>query len=133
MDPRGITIWRRFGQVFVVDVTTIDYYWIGIDGYIKGCFPPVFTSEKPGTDIVFFITESAIMNSKIYDSKGTLVREFLNNYEEIPFEHYFIWDGRDNHGEIIPPGEYRIELILTPTYSSRGKFKKILDTRIMVE
>lgn len=133
MDPRGITIWRRFGQVFVVDVTTIDYYWIGIDGYIKGCFPPVFTSEKPGTDIVFFITESAIMNSKIYDSKGTLVREFLNNYEETPFEHYFIWDGRDNHGEIILPGEYRIELILTPTYSSRGKFKKILDTRIMVE
>lgn len=133
MDPRGITIWRRFGQVFVVDATVIDYYWIGIDGYIKGCFPPIFSSDKPGTDIVFFITEPAIMDAKIYDSKGEMVREFLNNYEETPFEHYLIWDGRSNRGEVVPPGDYKIEFVLTPTYSSKDKFKKILDTQVMVE
>jgi len=133
IDPRGITIWRRFGQVFVVDATVIDYYWIGVDGYIKGCFPPVFTGDRPGTDIVFFITEPAIMDSKIYDSKGNVVREFVNNYEETPFEHYLIWDGRDNYGEIVPSGEYRIELVLTPTYSSRKKFEKILDTQVIVK
>ncbi|MCK4596052.1 hypothetical protein KAT73_04655, partial [candidate division WOR-3 bacterium] len=133
MDPRGITIWKRFGQVFVVDATVIDYYWIGVDGYIKGCFPPVFTGQKPGTDIVFFITEPAIVESKIYDYKNNLTREFLDNYKESPFENYLIWDGRDNIGDLVTPGEYRIELIFTPTYSSRGKFHKVLNTRVIVE
>jgi len=133
MDPRGITIWKRFGQVFVVDATAIDYYWIGVDGYIKGCFPPVFTGQKPGTDIVFFITEPSIVESKIYDYKNNLTREFLDNYKESPFENYLIWDGRDNIGDLVMPGEYRIELIFTPTYSSRGKFHKVLNTRVIVE
>ncbi len=133
IDPRGITIWKRFGQVFIVDANSIDYYWVGVDGYIKGCFPPVFSKDKPGTDVAFFITEPAIIDSKIYNSEGKVVREFLNNYEENPFEHYLIWDGRDNDGEIVSKGIYRIELILTPTYSSKGKFEKKLATLVRVE
>ncbi|MBN1982602.1 MAG: NHL repeat-containing protein [Chitinivibrionales bacterium] len=30
-EPRGITIWKRFGQVFIAEKTGAQYYWIGSD------------------------------------------------------------------------------------------------------
>jgi sugar lactone lactonase YvrE len=37
--PRGIFIWKRFGQVFITDEAGGQYYWLATDGYIIGCFP----------------------------------------------------------------------------------------------
>lgn len=31
IEPRGIAIWKRFGQVFVAEKTGAQYYWIGTD------------------------------------------------------------------------------------------------------
>ncbi len=31
LQPRGISIWRRFGQVFVAEKSGAQYYWIGTD------------------------------------------------------------------------------------------------------
>ncbi|MFA5033811.1 MAG: FlgD immunoglobulin-like domain containing protein [bacterium] len=128
--PRGIGIWRRYGQVFIVSREAIDYYWIGVDGYIEGCYPKIFDSKEKGVTISIYITDPAIVTSKIYDSHNKPVRDFISDYTEEAFENNIVWDGKDNSGNPVKPGEYKIEMILEPTYSSRGFFKKILQTSI---
>jgi hypothetical protein len=131
--PKGITIWKRFGQVFVLDNLAIDYYWIGVNGYIKGCFPEVFTRNQPGTTVSFFVTEPCYVKSQILSSDGDTIRNFVREYRQVPFEHYIVWDGRDNNGNLVSPGEYKIEMHLSPTYSSRGYFEKNLETTVRCE
>ncbi|MCK4352988.1 hypothetical protein KAW65_06225 [candidate division WOR-3 bacterium] len=131
--PRGITIWRRFGQVFIVEREVIDYYWIGVDGYVESCYPPIFKPEKEGTTITLYLTEPAHIIGKIYDSSNKLIRDFIPPYKEEPFENYIIWDGRDNDGNVVKSGEYKIKLEIEPTYSSRSYFKKKLETRVICE
>ena len=50
-----------------------------------------------------------------------------------PREHNIIWDGRDNNGAMVKPGEYRIELTIEPTYSSKSHFKKKLEAKVICE
>lgn len=125
--PRGIAIWRRYGQVFIVSREAIDYYWVGIDGYIEGCYPTTFDPKEKGVTISIYLTDMATLTSKIYDSGGKVVRDFINRQREEPFEHNLVWDGRDNAGTLVAPGKYKIEIILEPTYSSKGRFKKKLE------
>ncbi|MDD2891119.1 MAG: FlgD immunoglobulin-like domain containing protein [bacterium] len=128
--PRGIGIWRRYGQVFIVSREAIDYYWIGVDGFIEGCYPKIFDSKEKGVTISIYITEPAEITSKIYDSNNKLVRNFISDYTEEALEHNIVWDGKDNSGNPVKSGEYKIEMMLEPTYSSRGFFKKILRTSV---
>ncbi|MDI6839570.1 MAG: hypothetical protein QMD71_01735 [bacterium] len=130
VSPRGITIWRRFGQVFIVEQEAIDYYWIGVDGYIEGCYPPIFDPKEKGTTIVIYLTEPAYITSKIYDYQRNLIRDFIPFYKQEAFGHNIVWNGRDNKGEVAKSGEYLIEITIEPTYSSRGYFKKKLETKV---
>ena len=127
--PRGITIWRRFGQVFVVEAEGGQYYWLGLDGYMIGCFPEKFTPEKPGTTISLYLTELAEVKVTIFDEKGKLVRQLTPEHHQKSGEALIVWDGRDNDGKIVVPGEYRIKLEIRPTYSAPKRyFKKELET-----
>lgn len=127
MYPRGIAIWKRFGQVFIVEREAINYYWVGVDGYIEGCYPSIFDPEEKGSTIVLYLTEPAYIVSKIYNTNNNLVRDFVPYYKQEVFDHNIVWNGRDNEGKIAQPGDYRIEIIIEPTYSSRTHFKKKLE------
>lgn len=131
--PRGIAIWRRFGQVFIVEREAINYFWIGVDGYIEGCYPSVFNPKEKGVTVVLYLTEPANISGKIYDEHNEEVRDFVPLFEADPREHNIIWDGRDNKGAMVKPGEYRIELIIEPTYSSKSYFEKKLETKVICE
>lgn len=132
ISPRAIAIWKRFGQVFIVEQEAIDYFWAGVDGYVEGCFPSVFNSKEKGTTITIYLTEPSYISAKIYKN-GNEVRDFLPVLMSEPFEHNIVWDGRNNSNEIVGPGEYKIKIILEPTYSSRGYFKKELETKVICE
>jgi len=131
--PRGITIWKRYGQVFIVEREAIDYFWIGVDGYIEGCYPSIFNPKEKGVTIVLYLTEPAHISGKIYNENNKEIRDFVPLFKGEPREHNIIWDGRDNTGEIVKPGEYRIELTIEPTYSSKGYFKKKLEAKVVCE
>lgn len=126
--PRGITIWRRFGQVFVTEAEGGQYYWLGLDGYLVGCFPEKFTLAKPGTTIAIYLTELAQVLVSIYDESGKLIRQLTPEHLQKAGEILIVWDGRDNNSKIVMPGTYRIKLEIRPTYSApKRHFKKELE------
>ncbi len=131
--PRGIAIWKRYGQIMILEQQAAQYYWLGIDGFIKGAFPATFTHDKPGTTISIYITQPADITLIVYDERGNLVRNLLPQFRETPGFTQILWDGRDNKGELVQFGQYRIELVLEPTYSSKGYFKKELLTDIVCQ
>jgi len=131
--PRGIAIWRRFGQVFITEKEGGQYYWIGVDGYIVGCFPDPMPSGGPGTTIAIYLTETAWVTIKIFDEEDNLIRKLPAHIEKAG-EALIVWDGRDEYGEFVPPGRYKIKASIKTTYSfSRRYFKKELEYTLKVE
>lgn len=61
--PTGIAIWRRFGQIFVVDATGVQYFWVGTDILLpekKDVYHAEIHTDEKGLrllDISFDITE----------------------------------------------------------------------------
>ncbi len=125
--PRGIAIWKRFGQVFILGENEAQYYWVGVDAYVKGVFPSIFKEEEPGATISLFITQPAKIIINIHKS-GTkeIVRSLLPPLRRNVGEQNIVWDGLDQNNELVAPGKYEIEIILKPTYSSKGNFEKHL-------
>jgi DNA-binding beta-propeller fold protein YncE len=115
--PTGIAIWRRFGQVFVSEANGGQYYWVGLDAYLIGFYPPEFDSLEPGTTIALYVTEMANITVDITDPSGKLIRSLAPPHQQHPGEVLIVWDGRDNAGELVSDGEYKITVVARPTYS----------------
>lgn len=122
--PRGIAIWRRFGQVFVLERESAQYYWIGIDGYIDDVSPDTIDSKRPGATISLQLYEPADFKIVVNDASGRTVRTLVSEFREKLGRNYVVWDGRDDAGLPAPPGQYRFVVTLEPTYSSKGYFRK---------
>lgn len=130
MSPRGIGLWRRFGQVVILEEEGVQYYWIGVDANFRGCFPERFTSDQPGTTVSLYLTEPATVRMKVYDLKGELVRQLLPQFRQYPFENEVVWDGLNSQKDVVPPGIYKIEITLEPTYSAKGHFRKRIEAEV---
>lgn len=128
--PRGIAIWRRYGQVFIQERESAQYYWIGIDGYIKGVFPPAIDKDHPGVTIALQLYEPADFKAQVLDSAGHQVRQLVHEFREKLGENLFVWDGEDDSGRPVPPGEYTISVTMEPTYSAKGYFTKTVTAKV---
>ncbi len=129
--PRGIVIWRRFGQLFLNEAEGGHYYWLGLDAYLIGCYPPSFNSRRPGTTIALYVTEVADVTVEIADGRGARVRDLTPPHVQRPGEVLVVWDGLDNDGNLVPEGEYRVKAVVRPTYSKpKYTFKKELTGRV---
>lgn len=128
--PRGIAIWRRFGQVFIAEKEGGQYYWIGVDGTVTGVYPNPFKYKGPGVTIALYLTETAYIEIEILDQERKLVRKLIPKHRQELGEVLIAWDIRDNEGEYVLPGEYTLNIKLTPTYSSKRYFKKELTYKI---
>ena len=129
--PRGITIWRRFGQVFINETAGGHYYWLGLDAYLIGCYPPSFDSRRPGTTIALYVTQLADVTVAVTDERGRKVRDLTPPHLQQPGEVLIVWDGRDNEGALVAVGEYRIDVVVRPTYGKpKYTLKKELTGRV---
>lgn len=138
--PKGIAIYRRYGQLFIAESTGAQYYWIGTDFSINN-----ITVLPNFVKIKFNITEPSLITADVLDNKGDFIVRISNR---ISFrkagEHEIIWNRRmgkynqkffeDNKYiqssicqpfEPVPIGEYKIKIIGEATYSSRTYFEKI--------
>lgn len=140
IEPKGIAIYRRYGQLFIAEKTGAQYYWIGTD-----------ITDLSVTEVnkyVFFeivITEPSYINADIFDKNDQFVKRIVNKYYlSYPGRHKIHWDKkmgkRDSEfykeNEYIqsklcdpykklPKGEYRIRITAEPSYSSRTYFERI--------
>jgi len=133
-EPRGIAIYRRFGQIFISERAGAQYYWIG-------------------TDVIRFRADSLLVDLK--DKRVSFKMSFLlTEYSEISLKLIC----RDNGDEIpilndflLPPGfisrkvsfsmgeqhefancNYIIELMARPTYSSKAYHSVTRKSRTLI-
>ncbi|MFO7638690.1 MAG: FlgD immunoglobulin-like domain containing protein [bacterium] len=122
--PRGILLWRRFGQLFVNEAEGGQYYWVGLDGYLIGCYPAEFDSRRPGTTIALYVTGVADIEVHVTDAAGRLVRALTPPHDQRPGEVLIVWDGLDDRGALVPVGEYQVHAVIRPTYSTPRRIHK---------
>jgi hypothetical protein len=126
LSPRGISIWRRYGQVFVSEQRGGQYLWIAVDGFVVGCFPRIFTSERPGTTLAIYLTDEARVYITIMNQQGEKVRDFIEGIRREPGECLIVWDGRDNENKLVPPGEYEFHIRLKGLQGLGRRINKIM-------
>lgn len=141
-EPRGIAIYRRFGQLFIAERHGAQYYWIGTD--ISDFH--VQTSLN-STLFRIRITEPSFIYADIFDPQGNFIKRIADKQFLYPAGlHTLFWDNRlarkvpetsrekpftlseiSQPGKKVPSGQYRIQITTEATYSSRTYFQKLFN------
>jgi hypothetical protein len=125
--PRGLAIWRRFGQVFVAEERGAQYYWIGVDLLDVGIDSD---HSNSGFIIRFFLTERAYVTIEVRDEEDHLVGVLAANQQWSTGRHRVPWGGRRPGGGTLPAGWYTVRITAEATYSSYHYFQKTVSERI---
>ncbi|MEO0216432.1 MAG: FlgD immunoglobulin-like domain containing protein [candidate division WOR-3 bacterium] len=126
ISPRGITINRRYGQVFISEREGGQYLWIAIDGFVVGTFPKEFSYKQPGTTLAIYLTDEARVDIYIYNQKGEMVKELVKGLKRPPGEFLIVWEGLDEHNNLVPPGDYEFRIELKARHGHGTRIKKSL-------
>jgi DNA-binding beta-propeller fold protein YncE len=126
LSPRGITIWRRYGQVFVAEKQGGQYLWLAVDGFVAGCFPRVFSAARPGTTLAIYLTDEARVHITVSDQKGVQIRDLIDGIRRAPGEYLVVWDGFDSNSQLVPPGEYVFNIALKGMKGHGRRIEKIM-------
>uniref|UniRef100_A0A7V3RID5 FlgD/Vpr Ig-like domain-containing protein n=1 Tax=candidate division WOR-3 bacterium TaxID=2052148 RepID=A0A7V3RID5_UNCW3 len=124
--PRGITIGRRYGQVFITEKEGGQYLWISVDAILVGFFPSSFSARQPGTTLALYITDEARIDIDIYNQKGEKIENLVEKLTKPPGEVLIVWDGKDENGNVVPPGEYEFRITVKARHGHGAKIKKYL-------
>ncbi|HEC78665.1 MAG TPA: hypothetical protein ENI34_05935 [candidate division WOR-3 bacterium] len=128
--PRGISIWRRYGQVFISEKEGGQYLWIAADGFIVGCFPEEFSPEMPGTTLAIYLTQDSKIYITVYNQLGEKVRDLVKGLHRSPGEFLIVWNGLDNSGSVVPPGDYEFHIKLKSLHGHGRRLSKELKTTV---
>lgn len=147
--PRGIAIYKRFGQVFIAEKESAQYYWIGTD--IKNVAAS-FDSAKKLIRIDFFLTEPSFVSLDVEKSHPKIESAILEKFQfssgkqsvyldggmkRIPnfiLKRFDILNTEKNENILpVPLGNYSFHLKIEPTYSSYKYFSKKVETTLLVE
>jgi FlgD Ig-like domain len=77
--------------------------------------------EEMRPDIEFSAGEACQASCRIFDNGGTLIRNLQSPQDIQPGAHGISWDGLDDSGAQMPPGEYEARVTLNPAiYTNAG-------------
>ncbi len=143
-EPRGITLWRRFGQIFVAERTGAQYFWIGTDIQRFSVEPDSIVVGEGRISVSYFLTESARVTLEVLDRDENVVRTILSRRRAIG-ENVEHWDTVSKHRKTpqekpspsqepapLQPGRYTVRLTATPTYSSGAYFSDTAESHLNV-
>lgn len=126
-NPTGLAIWKRFGQMFVAEREGARYFWIGAD-----LIDLTIESTGRGLQLNGILTEKAILDAIITSSDGSQIRRIFEGRHAAGQLH-LQWDGCNSRGIPVEGGEFSLELVLQPTYSSKGYFSKTVLEDFMLD
>ena len=71
-EPRGIAIYRRFGQIFVTERAGAQYFWVGTDLIRFSAENLVFDTERKrcSVEVSFLLTECSTISLVLRDDQG---------------------------------------------------------------
>jgi sugar lactone lactonase YvrE len=132
-EPRGITLYRRFGQIFVTERAGAQYFWIGTDILDLKVSPDRIQPGENELRLRYFLTEVARVTVELVDSDGSVVHTLVSNRRRATGENLEHWDGMlGRHGGPAAPGSYALRVTATPTYSSGEYFHDTAETPLVV-
>ncbi|MFQ5648450.1 MAG: NHL repeat-containing protein [bacterium] len=143
-EPRGMAIYKRFGQVFVAEKESAQYYWIGTDILD---FEAKQDTVARWVELSFFLTEPSYLTLTVRDEKNkgeiTVFKraKFFTgqqsvllggNWQRMSSSGTQPHDGSGPDLEPMKSGRYRLELKVEPTYSSINYFAKNVETSLAI-
>ncbi len=137
-EPRGLAIYKRFGQVIIAEREAVQYYWIGTD---LRDFTARLTSQRL-LEVTYFLTETSFVTLEIRNAEGAVLAQPMTNTLRFAGANRETFSGAWQLVEpaLLPPnlpplapvpaGKFTIRLTIKPTYSSYMHFEKTVETRI---
>jgi DNA-binding beta-propeller fold protein YncE len=144
IEPRGIAIYKRFGQVLIDDRESAQYYWVGADVFD---FRASKHQSPALAQIDFFLTEPSYVTLEILDNRGNALAKpldktlrFSGAQQELfggkwePVPNWWLDNQRRYDSNVmqkmppVPPGKYTLRLTIEATYSSYKYFAKTVET-----
>ena len=120
--PRGIDIWRRFGQVIISERSGAQYFWVGVD--VKD-FNLSYDAESRNIVLDFFVTEAAYVSVYIKGKK----------FDRRIYRHRVPIGRRTVYARVpsaAPPGKYEVKVVIEPTYSSYHYLQKEFTRKVEI-
>jgi len=135
IEPRGICIWKRYGQVIIVEKEGGQYFWIGTD--VKKLSASV-DPEKQNLSVSYFLTETSMVKLKLKDLKTDKIIDITERAQRKKIgknENKIRLDGLHNriNKELFNHKEYELIIEASATYSSRNYFSKTKSVKVFFE
>ena len=117
--PRGITLWRRFGQIFVTERTGAQYLWIGTEIRDATVTPAALVPGEVRPWLSYYLTETSRVTIELVDERGRVSRTLVDNRRRA------LGPNRERLNVRVEPApqsaeplSYTLRITATPTYSS---------------
>ncbi|MGH7450261.1 MAG: NHL repeat-containing protein, partial [bacterium] len=151
IEPRGIAIYKRFGQVLIDDRESAQYYWVGTDVL------NLLASKHQSPSLMqldYFLTEPSYVTLEILDTRGNVLAKPLDKTLRFSGPQQELFGGRwepvsswwaapvgsDNQRRYdqnalqkmapAPPGKYTLRMAVSATYSSYKYFAKTMEITV---
>ncbi len=121
-EPRGIAINRRFGQIFVSEKASAQYYWIGTDviRFVADNIAIDIPEKRLSVNVSFLLTEHSTISIYIENENGQRLFTVV--------EDYLLPAGRFNKRletkckeiELLANSKVAVVISAKPTYSSQA-------------
>ncbi len=132
VEPRGIAIWKRFGQVLVAEKEGAQYFFVGTDVLLPdGPLPVRFSGSGAEKRYVFdtFFTEPTDLTLEFLASDGSVV-DSLSVPRTLDSGKATVSLGASDAVSDLEQRASRIVLVPKPTYSSRKRFVRRIERPI---
>ena len=132
--PRGLAIYRHYGQVFVAEKTSVQYLWIGSDVKDIKVSSATGADGHPAMRVDYQLTDNADVECWVERAES---EDRLATLQERRKMHQGLqslaWDGHCLDSGLIQPGAYRLVFEAEASYSSATYFKKRAEKKFWVK
>ncbi len=133
-EPRGISIYRRFGQIFVSERSGAQYFWIGTDVLRYSAENLVFdpVRRRCSVDVSFQLTECSSISLVLKDDEGKIRFTIIPAYMLPPGRFSKRIEVDCPSAEDLAKCELKLVLSAAPTYSAREYLTVERESRTLV-
>jgi len=124
VQPRGICIWKRYGQTFVAEKLGAQYYWMGTDFSKVRIGSPFPGASSAILDVRGRTTEASYISLYLLAAGSDTLKTVFKKIRRSPPEFHIRFRAPEKQGE----GEKWL-IVFEPTYSSYTYFEKPLIIR----
>ncbi len=102
-DKAGNVKWDRKRVTWGLSASVVNYY------KTLDIISPNGDGIQDYTELHYSVLEPVHLEFNIFDANNNIIRTYLKDYTT-PMDDYITWDGRDNNGNVVADGDYRIQV-----------------------